>query len=254
MDIEAIAGAPVAYRFLLAFTRVAGMFLPLGLPGVQQTPPVARIVLAALMTLLLWPQWSAGGSPANPIGAFAGELGVGTLVGLAATVVVEALTMALHWVGLQSGYQYASTVDPSSQADSPVLPVLGQLAGFLLFLVLGGDHLLIRALARSFHLWPPGYVPNGWISAALLKQFAGSLFDTALRFALPLVALLVLVDLTMGVVTRAHSQLQLLTIAFPAKMLLALFTLSALLPVWTSLVGQQMTYAGGALGRLFPAY
>ena len=55
------------------------------------------------------------------------------------------------------------------------------------------------------------------------------MFTTGLRLALPIVALLALVDISLALMGRIHAQLQLLTIAFPAKMLLSLVLLALLL-------------------------
>jgi flagellar biosynthesis protein FliR len=79
------------------------------------------------------------------------------------------------------------------------------------------------------------------------------MLDTALGFALPLIALLLLIDLALGVVTRAHSQLQLISIAFPVKMLLAMFTIVALLPAWTNLFTTKMSVVEQSLRNLLTA-
>jgi len=252
-EINSLLSPSGIEQFLLAFARIGSMFLPLGLPNATQSPVVARVVLSALLTLALWPVWSASAPVREPGWAFFSEISFGILTGLVVNVMLEALAFALQMVGLQSGYQYASTIDPTSQADSPVLPVLGQLLGFALFFALRGDHLVVRMLARSFLLWPPGAIPQGRINVEVIIRAGASILEYGLRFALPLLALLLLVDLAMGVVTRAHAQLQLITIAFPLKMMLALFTLGALLPVWTNLFGTRLSAVEAALLSLIPA-
>jgi flagellar biosynthetic protein FliR len=52
------------------------------------------------------------------------------------------------------------------------------------------------------------------------------MFSTGLRLALPVVAILVLVDVSLALLGRINSQLQLLTVAFPIKMMVGLFVLS----------------------------
>jgi flagellar biosynthetic protein FliR len=48
------------------------------------------------------------------------------------------------------------------------------------------------------------------------------MFSTGVRLALPVVAVLVVVDISLALLGRINAQLQLLSIAFPIKMLLAL--------------------------------
>jgi flagellar biosynthesis protein FliR len=253
MDTSALFTPAGGQQFLLAFTRIGSLFLPLGIPGTSQAPAVARVALGAIITLSLWPQWLHAPLTPDPLWGFLTEAGFGVLAGLTAGAVLEGLQLALQMIGLQSGYQYASTIDPNSQADSAVLPVLGQLFGYGLFFALRGDHLLIRVLARSFREWPPGAIPVGHLTVAGIARAGTLMLDTALGFALPLIALLLLIDLALGVVTRAHAQLQLISIAFPVKMLLAMFTIVALLPAWTKLFTTKMSAIEQGLRSLLTA-
>ena len=51
------------------------------------------------------------------------------------------------------------------------------------------------------------------------------MFSTGVRLALPVIAVLVMVDISLALLGRINSQLQLLMVAFPIKMLLALTVL-----------------------------
>ena len=57
------------------------------------------------------------------------------------------------------------------------------------------------------------------------------MFSIGLRVALPIVALLILIDFALALLGRVQQQLQLLSLAFPAKMAAALALLAALAPV-----------------------
>ena len=48
------------------------------------------------------------------------------------------------------------------------------------------------------------------------------MFQTAVRLALPVIAVLLLIDLTLGLLNQINSRLQLLTLAFPVKIVAAL--------------------------------
>ena len=66
----------------------------------------------------------------------------------------------------------------------------------------------------------------GPASAQTLIRLGSSLFSTGVRLALPVVALLLMVDVSLALMGRLNAQLQLLAVAFPAKMLTALVVLS----------------------------
>jgi flagellar biosynthetic protein FliR len=223
------------YGFLLVLARVAGVFAFGALPMSRSVPAVARIVLALAVTMLLAPFWpsvpSRWDDPAveswRLSGRLAGEAALGSAMGLVVALLGECFLLAAQIFGLQAGYSYASTIDPNSEADSGVLLVFAQLASWLFFLAIGLDRLVIRALARSLELTPAGsfwFTPE---SRAAVLELGGHMFSTALRLALPIVAMLLLVDIAFAVFGKLHAQLQLLALAFPVKMLAAIALLAA---------------------------
>ena len=52
---------------------------------------------------------------------------------------------------------------------------------------------------------------------------------TATRLALPVMAVLLLIDLTLGLLNQVHNRMQLLTLAFPAKIVAAVAVIPAVL-------------------------
>jgi flagellar biosynthetic protein FliR len=129
-------------------------------------------------------------------------------------------------LGVQAGYAYASTIDPNTEADSGILLVLAQLIGGMLFFALGLDRDVFRLFAESLTKIPPGVYTFRPASAEVLIRLSSGMFAVGVRLALPVVALLILVDVSLALLGRLNSQLQLLTLAFPAKMLTALLVLS----------------------------
>jgi flagellar biosynthesis protein FliR len=81
---------------------------------------------------------------------------------------------------------------------------------------------------------------------------AGSVFAIGLRLALPIVALMAIVDITLALLGRINAHLQLLQLAMPLKILAALATISALLmlfPVVYSEYADRMFRIAYALAR-----
>jgi len=221
--------------FLLVLARVAGLILFLPVPGFRAAPTLIRAVFALALTFALLPQWPSPPDLLPTFGwliasAFA-EAGFGLVAGLAVGFLNEAFELAGQILGVQAGYGFASTVDPTSQADSGVLPVLLSLVTGLLFFGLGIDRELIRVLAASFEKFPAG----SWAPAAAgldgVLRLGGGIFAVGLRMAMPVMALLLLLDVALALLGRIQQQLQLLSLAFPVKMLAALALLAALAPV-----------------------
>src|SRR5271154_1210575 len=155
-------GLPIStmVAFLLVLSRVAGLILFLPVPGFRAAPTLIRAVFAMALTFALLPEWPSPPDQLPTFGwlvasAFA-EAGFGRVAGLAVGFMNEAFELAGQILSVQAGYGFASTVDPTSQADSGVLPVLLSLVTGLLFFGLGIDRELIRVLAASFEKFPAG--------------------------------------------------------------------------------------------------
>jgi flagellar biosynthetic protein FliR len=135
-------------------------------------------------------------------------------------------------LGMPAGYGYAQTVDPNTQADAGILLVVAQLTAGMLFFALGMDRQVLRLFSASLERIPPGAYVFQPSSAEAFIRLSGSLLAAGARLALPVVALLVMVDVALALMGRLNAQLQLLSLAFPAKMLTALFVLAAVLSLY----------------------
>jgi flagellar biosynthetic protein FliR len=244
------------YAFLLVLARVGGALTFVPLPGMNAVPEPVRAALAVGFTLSLYARWPVVNASGVTIATLAGwavaEAALGIAIGVCVAIVLETFTMAAQILGLQAGYGYASTIDPNSQADSGILLVFSQLMAGMLFFALGLDREILRLFARSLDKVPVGTYILGPASADALIRLGSKLFSTGVRLALPVVALLVMVDVALALMGRLNSQLQLLSLAFPAKMLTALLVLSwvaALFPrIMTELAGHAWTTAYRVLG------
>ncbi len=218
------------YGFLLVLARVGGSLVFVPLPGVKSAPEVARVALALGITLALYSRWPVMATEGVTVAVLAGwalsEAAVGLAIGVSVAIALEAFTLAAQILGLQAGYAYASTIDPNTEADSGILLVFAQLMSGMLFFALGLDREILRLFAQSLEKVPAGAYVFGRATAEPLIRLGATLFSVGMRVALPVVALLIMVDVALALLGRINSQLQLLTLAFPAKMLTTLILLS----------------------------
>jgi flagellar biosynthetic protein FliR len=232
-----LLGFPIStmIAFLLVLARVAALVMFLPIPGFRAAPNVIRLVFILGLTFALLPEWP---SPPDQLPTFGwlaasacAETGFGLLAGLAVGFLTEAFELGAQILSVQAGYGFASTIDPTSQADSGVLQVLLSLITGLLFFGLGIDREVIRVLAASFEKFPAGSWAPAVASLDGVLRLGGGIFAVGLRLAMPVMALLLLLDLALALLGRMQQQLQLLSLAFPVKMLAALGLLTALAPV-----------------------
>jgi len=237
--------------FLLVLCRVSGIFAFLPIPGLRSGADSARVFAVLAITISLYPLWPITAHMEQNIGALtasiASEAVFGITVGLGVAFVMELLSMAAQVAGLQAGFGFASTIDPNSQSDSSVLLVAAQTLAGLLFLASGLDREVIRIFAASLEKFPPGqFVLSASIAEAIVK-LGGGIFSLGVRLALPVIALLGLVDLALALLGRLNAQLQLISLAFPVKMLAAMILfawIAAIEPrIFTSYAGQFLSVA-----------
>ncbi len=224
--------ATTVLSFALVLARVGGTVSFVPLPGFRQGPLLARIVLTLTLTLALAPVWPAVPAGRVGIGLFAlwllSDATFGVTVGLAVAFLNEAFVLSSQIFGLQAGYGYASTIDPATQADSSVLQIFSHLSAALLFLAFGLDREVIRIFAASLTQFPPGSFALKLTSAVPILRLGAGMFAVAVRLALPIVAVLMLVDLSLALLGRINTQLQLLMLSFPAKMLISMGLLASI--------------------------
>lgn len=241
MPAEALFSYPTLLGFLFTLARVSGVFAFLPLAAFRAAPEAARILLSLAFTAILWPEWKSpaglrvtGGAGSDAsiggiVAGLAGEMALGLAIGLTVAIVLELFQVAAQIVSLQAGLGYASTIDPTSGADSTVLISLAQLTAGLLFFTTGGDRMLVRVLADSLRLCPPDSfsVKSGWAEA--IVRFSATIFGAGLRLAAPVVALLLLADVSLAVLGRLQAQLHLVSLTMPVKLAATMLLLSVTL-------------------------
>lgn len=237
--------------FLLVLCRVSGIFAFLPMPGFRSGVDSARVFAVLAITISLYPFWPKTNGLEQSIGALSAtvvsEALFGITIGLGVAFVMELLSMAAQVAGLQAGFGFASTIDPNSQSDSSVLLVAAQTVAGLLFLATGLDREVIRIFAASLQTFPPGQFALSASIAEAIVRISSGIFSIGIRLALPVVALLGLVDLALALLGRLNAQLQLISLAFPVKMLAAMILFAWIAAVeprlFTSYAGQFLSVA-----------
>ena len=242
--------------FLLTLARVAGVFVFVPMPGTGGVVNPARVILALGITVALYPLW-----PRIAVYPSAGtlamwlmvEAALGVGIGLAVSFITEAFSVGAQAMSMQAGYAFASTFDPNTQADSGVAIVLMQIVTGLLFFTTGLDREVIRVFARSMETYPAGSFVLSRGAAAQLLAMGSTIFSTGLRLALPVIAVMVMIDISLALLGRVNAQLHLTIVAFPVKMLMFLTLvgwLALLFPVlFRAQSGVMLTAARGLIAR-----
>jgi flagellar biosynthetic protein FliR len=253
MPSEASVPLTTIYAFLLVLARISGAIIFVPIPGFAAGPEPVRIILALSFTIALFPLWPVI-AVAPGMGLLGGwivsEAALGITVGLVVSFFSEAFGVFGQMVGLQAGYSFASTIDPTTQADSSIFVILAQSISGLMFFCLGLHREVLRLFARSLENIPPGSFAITPAHADALVRLGSSIFSTGMRLAFPVVALMVMVDIALALLGRINAQLQLGSLTFPAKMLAGLALVSAMAGIFPTICQSYAERLFGALPAL----
>lgn len=178
------------------------------------------------------------------------EAAVGLLMGLAVRLVLEGMQVAGQLAGAQLGFSLAAIIDPQTNIDTPVLAVFHQLIALLIFLQLDVHHWILRAVVRSFDYLPVGTATMTLATTRELVRAAGAMWLIGVQVAGPILLATMLVDLTVGFLSKASPQLPALFVGISVKSLIGYLVLGVAAALWPRILELQFTNALGWSERM----
>lgn len=260
IDLQRVFGAAFGIsvaQFLCLLARVTAAMSFVPLPGLRQAPNTPRLMLSVAISVLVAPALSSAPAPAvrpllmsDILWSLPAEAALGVASGVVVGWILEVFTLGMQLLSLQAGFSYASMIDPATQADSGVLQVAGQLAAGLLFVSLGWEREVLGAFAASLHDSPLGSFQAGPELAAMVIKWTASMITLAFRLALPITALLLLLDMALALLGRTQPQMALINLALPVKMGATILLLAMQSSSWPSLAARATSGLFEPLARL----
>jgi flagellar biosynthetic protein FliR len=238
--------------WLFAFSRLAGWAVFDPLTG--RLPLLLRLFLAAVLAAVLTPGLALDAiDPFSVAGvlALALEAVWGAALALCVWLVFAAATAVLTWTGhTATGGLLNLTGEQAAPADAAWRALAGWLAA-LGFLGASGHLLVVDALRDSFAAMPVAVLPEA-ADLRALAEAAAWLFATGVQLALPLLALALLVQLTLGIVARTTPGLDMFSAGLGIGVLGLMAAWVWAVPLIAHGVGVGVEQLAGWLGRLVP--
>ena len=222
-------------QVLWPFLRVLALFTSAPVFSMRVIPVRTRIGLAFLVAVcaqaVLPEQPVISLNSREAAGAVVQQVGIGLAMGFAVRLVFAAVELAGEIIGLQMGLNFASFFDPASHAQvSAVARFFGNIS-MLLFVVINGHLMVLMAVVKSFDSFPVGGNFLQAIGQMRLHELGASLFSSALWIALPMIALLLFVNLTLGIISRVAPQMNIYAVGFPVTLTVGMLGITATLPM-----------------------
>ena len=223
------------WRMVFLMTRIGAALVAAPFFGAASVPMTVRVAMTGALAIFVAAWLPVAAPPAllsvDGLLAVAGEVLVGLTLGFVLQNAFAAPTIAAELIGGGMGMSMAVAADPSSGGSTTAFGQYFTIVLTLIFLALGAHLHWIGLVVESYRAFPPG---ETWLGAGrfeLVVSFAGTMFETAVRIALPVTLVLLLVQILTGVLSRSAPALNLFALGLPAGVLAGIAALIIAAPM-----------------------
>lgn len=220
---------------MFCFFMMVPIFFPNG------TPNTVKVGLTLVMAYILLP--GIDYSTVNNINSTIpfiynciNEAAAGLTLGFMVSLCFTAFRIAGSYMDLQVGLSMMSMFDPNSESTSTLLERLMYWLGMVVFLAVDGHHMLIKSLLESFSTIKLGsfLLTQGSINI-VIKAFI-TYFSIAVKIAVPILIIMLVVNLTMALIARTVPQLNIMILGLPIQILVGMASFCFALPIFLNIM------------------
>lgn len=230
--------------FLMVFIRMCGMILFNPLFGRKNIPVNIKMGLSFFTAMII----------TNTITGvdiqFAGmldfmlaglkELFVGFTMSFIAHMTLSSALVAGELADLQLGVSMSRVYDPSSNTSMPLTGTIFNLLFVILFFAGNGHLTLIRILALTFKVMPPGNHYFNAESGEFIVSLLANVLVLAIKLALPIIAIEMITEIALGILMRSVPQINVFVVGIQFKVIIGLIVIILILPQAANLFDYQI--------------
>ncbi len=150
------------------------------------------------------------------------------------------------------GLGFAQMVDPGNGVAVPAVSQFYTVVATLLFLTMNGHIVIIEIIVQSFSILPVQMEFYRNFDLWKLVSWSSWLFKGAIIISIPVVASLLLVQISFGVMMRAAPQLNIFAVGFPITLIMGFVLIYLSLPYFieqfTAIFQSSVNEIGSMLG------
>ncbi len=231
IDLLSLNGSLSAFFvFLIILIRVSAIIVLAPIFSSAYIPAQIKIGFALLFSLALYPVVKQYINIT--------DFSVLNLALIAAkeTVLSAALAFCVHFlwagielgaqlVGFMMGFSIANVLSPEDNMQISILAEFESIMAILIFLIIDGHYVFIRAMVDSFKMVPVGGFVLNHTTFDILNRLVLMMFGVAFKILAPAIIALTITNIVFGIIARTMPQINIIIVAFPLSIGIGLFIL-----------------------------
>ncbi len=229
---------------IYVFSRIIGFFRFSPVFNRKEIPGMVKIALALMFTVILVclvqpPVNVAKNAQDSMLLSIILNFVVGAIIGYMAQLILIAIEAGADMINMQMGLSSAMVLDPTTSSQVSILTKLFSLLGLLIFIELGGVYWLIKALLRSFEIFPlyATSLPLAKIvNMDYLIKMSSNVLYMGLQIASPVLLATLGQDIILGVISKTAPQVNVFQLSFLFKPVFGAAILCWIMPMLLNII------------------
>jgi flagellar biosynthetic protein FliR len=168
------------------------------------------------------------------------ELLVGAGMGLIAKAFYDCCIASAEWIGLQMGFNMSAMMDPMGDQHQSSWAIFHDWLAMMVYLSLGGQWWSLRAIADSYQINTESIfqmLADSSRASALWIQVGQQFFFWMVKLAGPMLAVVMFLQFSMGILSKFIPQINLWTVSVPLTLGIGIFAFSVFSPMYGDILG-----------------
>jgi flagellar biosynthesis protein FliR len=223
--------------------RVQGFFMAAPIFSQSVIPPMIKIGISGLFCFWLYDAIFANSTsliltdPYMLVIGIIHEFFVGYIFGMVLNLIFDAIATFAQMLGMQAGQSSDHVLNPSADTSTSNIALFYGNLSMWAFLSVGGLYQAALILRKSFELIPlASYSFNLNTLALNYPKIFGQVFIIGLKFLLPLLAMMFIIDICVAFLSKILPQASMFFLLMPAKLtVLGAFMILGLSGYWMNI-------------------
>lgn len=223
--------------FLLVFIRVSGIFLISPFFSAQNIPNTIKIGFSFILSILISLSFDLNYNTEELsfLATIPKELIVGLIIGFISYMFFTIFYIMGQLIDMKIGFGMVNVMDPQHKVQVPLMGNFYYILSLLILFSINGHHIIINAIVDSYEYIPIGKFTFSESIAFSLINILSKTFVIGFKLAMPIIAIIFLIDLLLGILARTIPQMNVFVVGMPLKILVGLLLTSITMPIFYSI-------------------